>query len=1443
MPLRDSERRELTRVVDRCRKLLAWVDADGRTSGEMYDQLERIYGFSREGAPRPLDGLQLSSEERAVALQLREWHGHLARTARGTLAERHGAAFRRMADEAAFTVLHRLVALRMAEERDVLQPCIRDGLRSDGFRLFLQYAGGALGRDEEAYRVYLERVFDDVAADLPALFDRREPRSLLYPRPTCLEQLVTELTSTALGNAWKDDEAIGWVYQDFHSAEERREIRRGSDVPKDAVELAIRNQLFTPRWVVEFLTDNALGRIWFEMTGGQSEAAERWAFLLRTGELQAVPAKDPRELRVLDPACGSGHFLLYAFDLLEAIYLEAWDRRVGATAGKKPLWVEYPDRAALQRAVPALILRHNLFGVDIDPRPIQVAALALWLRAQKSWKDVRYADRPRIERMNLVCAEPMPGDQAQLDAFSQSLQPPALGELVREVWAAMRPVAETGLLLRIDQRIRELVRAARDQWRGAGPAQMALGEDANWSGRRFDLAGLSQDEAARFWSEAEERVVSALQAYAAHAGEHERVLRRLFAEDAERGFAFIDLSRARFDVVLMNPPFGQPAEGTKDALDEAYPACGHEIYAMFFQRALELLEPHGRVGAITNRTWLALGTLRGLRETVFGERGAVMVGADLGYGVLEAKVETCAVVVDRRAGPETPAIWVRLLKTSRKAGVLLEALDAAGTGDDHRYLYISPARRYHGAPDGVYAYWMSDELLRRFATAATLEQRHVEIKQGSNTAKDFRFLRLAWEVDPSEIGLKRRWARFAKGGEYRPIWDDVYLLVNWEEGGAEVRALGRGRPQNTQYFGRLGSTWPRRTSKPFGPRVLPAGCAFGDKGPSAFPAVDAEAPTLLGVLLSRPLRLFLSLRLGAADDQPGAAAKSYEVNLVKELPWPDPDDAQRERIGRLAVDAARMVRSALLETDAGIEAWVSFTVPPVLRLGRALPLSEAAESVVRAREEALAHVASATAAIDSTVTEAYGFSERDRQALDDELEPSVALFPAHDIAPDEDLFASAYLTKDALPGERLPGGLDAEVDVRIEHRRGRQTTGLRDEETLCRVFEVSPRRFAAIRRRLGLLRDEDLRRCAADVVSWAVGVVFGRWDPRLLDHPEWEPAWPDPFGPLPRCPLGQLVDARGLPATRDRIASEAWLAARTDACAIPELGVGADVTAGDYPFPVAWDGILQDDVLDDGVTARHSADLYRRVSQILEWVYGRGDHAEREGELTAALGSPSVRDRLCDPRGFFSEHLSRHTRGNRLPRSAPLYWPLSTSSGGFTVWLYYPRLSGELLAAAANRVRENLDASRREEGRLLAARRNGTLPEGGQARLDRMATEHPERDALLTALRGLVDRGFRPHLDDGAVMNAGPLAAWFQHGGWREKAEAAWAEVNRGDHDWAHLAMWLRRDQVLAKCQAEKDIAIAHGRLDLYTPPPEPARRGRLKRAGTQLALPGAADE
>ena len=125
---------------------------------------------------------------------------------------------------------------------------------------------------------------------------------------------------------WGEDETIGWVYQFFNSGEERKKMRDESQAPRNSRELAVRNQFFTPRYVVQFLVDNTLGRMWLEMHG-DSDASHRAVRVSRAIPRRAGPvllAKDPRDLRILDPACGSGHFLLYSFDLLLAIYEEAW---------------------------------------------------------------------------------------------------------------------------------------------------------------------------------------------------------------------------------------------------------------------------------------------------------------------------------------------------------------------------------------------------------------------------------------------------------------------------------------------------------------------------------------------------------------------------------------------------------------------------------------------------------------------------------------------------------------------------------------------------------------------------------------------------------------------------------------------------------------------------------------------------------------------------------------------------------------------------------------------------------------------------------------------------------------------------------------------------------------------------------------------------------------
>src|SRR5262249_53071206 len=163
--------------------------------------------------------------------------------------------------------------------------------------------------------------------------------------------------------------------------DERKKMREESQAPRNSRELAVRNQFFTPRYVVQFLTDNTLGRIWYEMRNAKTLLTKHCKYMVRKAGEEFAPRakKDPRDIRVLDPACGSGHFLLYAFDLLLIAYEEAYTDTTSpkSEATGHTLIEDYPDIDALRRAVPALIFAHNLHGIDIDARCAQIAQLAL----------------------------------------------------------------------------------------------------------------------------------------------------------------------------------------------------------------------------------------------------------------------------------------------------------------------------------------------------------------------------------------------------------------------------------------------------------------------------------------------------------------------------------------------------------------------------------------------------------------------------------------------------------------------------------------------------------------------------------------------------------------------------------------------------------------------------------------------------------------------------------------------------------------------------------------------------------------------------------------------------------------------------------------------------------------------------------------------------------
>lgn len=647
MAFDDTTRRRLFKAVTNCRNLLT-EDFD--------EQLRSRYGiYADEGRVRELDKLtSLKEAERNTAAALRERIDHLAA---GGGADAISIAVHRIRREQAFTTLNRLAAIRMAEERGIISQSVGAGFQSRGFRVFEQTAGSALGSQFERYLVYLDCLFDELSLDLGVLFDRSDALGLLFPTESGLRELLDELNHSEVAHLWAEDETIGWVYQYYNDPEERKRMRAESAAPRNSRELAVRNQFFTPRYVVEFLTDNTLGRIWYEMTKGETRLKDDCRYLVRRPnevflnegdetpdstadedlsqeELLKQPAhipyrplKDPREIRLLDPACGSMHFGLYAFDLYETIYEEAWDLN-WCPALKE----EYTSRYLFLKDVPRLIIEHNIHGVDIDPRAAQIAGLSLWLRAQKRWQEdrIRSAERPGIRRSNIVCAEPMPGNEATLEEFITTLDPPLLGDLVRTVFEKMQLAGEAGTLLKIEDEIRSAIETARESTLTKQPDL-------------FD----SPDTDATFFETAEQQVIDALRSYAEQADTNS-YQRRLFADDASRGFAFIDLCRRNYDTVVMNPPFGEGSLQFKPQCQRAYPSSSNDILAAFVERGGMLLTKRGRVGAITSRTCFFLSSFAKWRSDVVLRDLRPELLVDLGHGVMDAAmVEAAAYVLEK----------------------------------------------------------------------------------------------------------------------------------------------------------------------------------------------------------------------------------------------------------------------------------------------------------------------------------------------------------------------------------------------------------------------------------------------------------------------------------------------------------------------------------------------------------------------------------------------------------------------------------------------------------------------------------------------------------------------------------------------------------------------------------------------------------------------------
>lgn len=616
---------------------------------DVEDQLHG-YGIQSNGELLPESSIaHLPDDELLVARRLRQRLSHLASSSTPR------SAVQTLTREQAFTSLNRIVALRMAEARGIILPAVSAGMNSDGFQVYRQCLGRQAIEQFEWYREFLFSLYDELSLELPRLFDRFRGEGLVFPRQATLQNLVDAMAAPGLADIWDEDETIGWMYQYFNDPKEKKKLRE-KGAPANSYELAVRNQFFTPRYVVQFLVDNSLGRLWAEMTQNRN-ALDGVCDMLALAPDEALSRprpRDPRSLAIIDPACGSMHFGLYTFDVLAAIYLDAWRSRYDL-----PWTADYvssfADENELRTRIPKLICEANLYGVDIDSRATQIAGMTLWLRAHRWWQDMGLepAARPTIRRFNLATAQAMPGEKEFYSEFVATLSPKALQKIAGVVWEELKLAGEIGSLLKVERSIDREVAAFRDALARVPDQdrkqQWFLAEDQkDYTTRKYGV-DLSAVHAEDDWAHMEDRVFLALEAFATtRRTESSGYQRSMFADDTHAGFAFLDVLRRDFDVVLMNPPFGASATKAKAYITKHYPRTKNDLYAAFVEGFLGRLRPGGYLGAITSRTGFFLSTFTKWREEILLQESEPVVMADLGFGVLDAMVETAAYVL--RAG-------------------------------------------------------------------------------------------------------------------------------------------------------------------------------------------------------------------------------------------------------------------------------------------------------------------------------------------------------------------------------------------------------------------------------------------------------------------------------------------------------------------------------------------------------------------------------------------------------------------------------------------------------------------------------------------------------------------------------------------------------------------------------------------------------------------------
>lgn len=626
-------------------------------------------------------------------------------------------------------------------------------------------------KDEELYRELLLAQCHALNQVMPLLFEQVSDESelLLPDNLTKTDSLIRDLVSSIPEEDWSDVQIIGWLYQ-FYISEKKDQVI-GKVVKSEDIPAA--TQLFTPNWIVKYLVQNSVGRLWL-MAQPDSTLASEWEYYIQPAEQsdevnvqlkQLIDMRisedgdtlNPESISVLDPACGSGHILVEAYDCLKAIYLE---------------------RGYRSRDIPRLILENNLYGIDIDTRAAQLASFALLMKAREDDRRL-FSNPPKLNIIALQDSQP-----ERLDALSQDLASTGIAQAdLKELLDLFEHASTFGSLIQIPQAF------------------------------------------AKKLSDLETKLNTALASGDIFAQQSAQELLPLVQQAKLLG--------KQYDAVIANPPYmGGKGMNTalKDFAKKKFPDSKSDLFAMFIERGFVWCKDSGFNSMVTMQSWMFLSSYEAMREKLLQDR-TIQTMAHLGARAFPEisgeVVQTTAFVMQGQHINGFKPVFFRLVDIGQdqKESELRSGLNRFDSTiqDDFKKIPGSPV-----------AYWVSEKVREVFEISPSMKEIG-DGRQGLSTGDNLKFIRSWSEINWDHIGLNlpsrdaaklslKKWFPHNKGGEYRKWYGNHEFVINWFNDGEELNNFKpKSVIRNPNYYFKPAITWSDVTSSSNGFRFCPAG--------------------------------------------------------------------------------------------------------------------------------------------------------------------------------------------------------------------------------------------------------------------------------------------------------------------------------------------------------------------------------------------------------------------------------------------------------------------------------------------------------------------------------------------------------------------------------------------------------------------------------------------